>query len=94
MISHYLHLMKEEGESFNLNLIIRGAKERLIPILMTALAAAFGVLPFAIARGQIGKEILQPMCVVILGGIISATFLNLMVTPVLFWFFGRKAEEQ
>ena len=93
MISHYLHLMKEEGESFNLNLIIRGAKERLIPILMTALAAAFGVLPFAIARGQIGKEILQPMCVVILGGIISATFLNLLVTPVLFWFFGKKAEE-
>ncbi len=92
MISHYLDLMKKEGESFNLNLIVRGAKERLIPILMTALAAAFGVLPFAIARGQIGKEILQPMCVVILGGIISSAFLNLLVTPVLFWFFGRKAE--
>jgi CzcA family heavy metal efflux pump len=93
LISHYLHLIEKEGESFNLNLVVRGAKERLIPILMTALAAAFGVLPFAIARGQIGKEILQPMCVVILGGIISATFLNLLVTPVLFWLFGSRAEE-
>jgi CzcA family heavy metal efflux pump len=89
LVSHYLHLMQEEGEAFSLYMIVRGSKERLVPILMTALSAAFGVLPFAIAKGVAGKEILQPLCVVVLGGLVSATLLNLFVTPSLFWILGK-----
>lgn len=93
MVSHFLHLLRQEGESFTETMILRGAKERLVPILMTALTAALGVLPLALAKGQTGKEILQPLSVVILGGLFSSTFLNVFVTPSLFWLFGKSASE-
>ena len=93
MLSHYVHLMREEGVPFSKEMIIRGTKERLSPVLMTALAAAFGLLPLAISQGEPGKELLQPIAVVILGGLVFSTFLSQVVMPALFWVFSRKEWE-
>jgi len=93
MISHFLHLMRHEAEAFSEAMIVRGAQERLIPILMTALTAALGVVPLAFAKGQTGKEILQPLSVVILGGLASSTLLNLFVAPCAFHLFGKRTTE-
>lgn len=93
-ISHYLHLMRAEGESFTRDMIIRGANERLVPVLMTASCAGFALIPLAFSAGAPGKEILQPLAVVILGGLTSATLLDSLITPVIFWRFGKKAVEK
>ncbi|HEY7547795.1 MAG TPA: efflux RND transporter permease subunit, partial [Blastocatellia bacterium] len=89
LITHYQHLMKEEGMEFGPELAVRGAMERLSPILMTASAAGLGLLPIAMSAGAPGRELQQPMAVVILGGLISSTILNLIVIPALFLRFGR-----
>jgi CzcA family heavy metal efflux pump len=91
LISHYLHLMQHEGEGFTRAMVIRGTKERLVPVLMTALAAGIGLIPLVLAADQPGKEILHPVAVVIVGGLVTSTLLGLAVTPTVFFTFGRKA---
>lgn len=91
MVSHYLHLMRHEGEGFTKQMIIRGTKERLVPVVMTALSAGIALVPFILAADQPGKEILHPVAVVIVGGLVSSTFLDMAVTPAMFWLVGRKA---
>jgi CzcA family heavy metal efflux pump len=88
LISHYSHLMMEEGVSFR-DAIVQGSMERLSPILMTALVTGVGLIPLALGVGEPGKEIQQPMAVVILGGIFTSTFLNMIVIPALYLKFGR-----
>ena len=89
MISHYQHLRGEGDGLVTDDLVIRGTLERLAPVLMTALAAALGLLPLALSGGQPGKELLQPIAVVILGGLLSSTFLDQLVTPVLYRLLSR-----
>lgn len=89
LITHYHHLMWEEGEHFGADLIRRGAMERLTPILMTAGTAGLGLLPLALSAGQPGRELEQPMAVVILGGLVTATLLNMVVIPALYLRFGK-----
>ncbi len=91
LISHYLHLMQHEGEEFGKAMVIRGTKERLVPVLMTALSAGIGLIPLVLAADQPGKEILHPVAVVIVGGLVTSTLLGLGVTPAVFHAFGRKA---
>jgi CzcA family heavy metal efflux pump len=93
MLSHYLHLMKHEGEGFTREMVIRGTLERMVPVLMTALAAGIALIPLVLAGDQPGKEILHPVAVVIVGGLISSTLLDFLVTPALFYRFGKKAAE-
>lgn len=90
LLSHYSHLMREEGERFGMDMIVRGTQERLSPVLMTATSAAFGMVPFAIAGNLPGKEIMHPVAVVLLGGLVSSTLLVQVVTPALFWRFGKR----
>lgn len=91
MISHYLHLMKHEGEAFTREMVIRGSQERLVPVLMTALTASLALLPLVFAFGQPGSEILHPVAVVVVGGLLSSTLLDIFVTPTVFFNFGKNA---
>ncbi|MEN9420507.1 MAG: hypothetical protein RI988_4128 [Pseudomonadota bacterium] len=90
-ISHYINLCRFEGESFSQAMVVRGSLERLTPVLMTALVAAFALTPLLLAADAPGKEILHPVAVVIFGGLVSSTLLDTLLTPVLFWLFGEKA---
>lgn len=91
MISHYIHLVEHEGEKFSKEMIIRGSLERLSPVLMTALVAALALVPLTISKDAPGKEILYPVATVILGGLLSSTLLDMIVTPVVFYKYGEKA---
>ncbi len=89
MISHFEHLVQHEGQSWNLETAIRGARERFIPVLMTALVTGLGLLPIAIGSGEVGREIEGPLAVVILGGLCTSTALTLLVLPTLALRLGR-----
>lgn len=88
LVTHYRHLMDEEGEALDAA-ILRGSLERLSPVLMTAMASGLALVPIALALGEPGNEIQAPMALVILGGLLSSTFLTLVVVPVLYSWFGR-----
>jgi Cu(I)/Ag(I) efflux system membrane protein CusA/SilA len=90
MISHYLHLMREEGEKFGAPMVIRGSLERLGPVLMTASVAILAMTPFLLAPDAPGREILYPVALVVVGGLISSTLLDLFVTPTLFLALGSR----
>ena len=93
MISHYLHLMRHEGEKFTRQMVERGTLERLVPVLMTAMSAVIALIPLVLAADEPGKEILNPVAIVIIGGLFSSTLLGLAITPAIFWTFCRKAAE-
>jgi HME family heavy-metal exporter len=92
-VSHYINLMRFEGESFNTQMILRGSLERLSPVLMTALVTAFALAPLLFEAERPGTEILHPVAVVIFSGLISSTLLDTFLTPAMFWLFGRKPAE-
>ncbi len=94
MISHYLHLMQEEGMAFGREMIIRGSQERVAPVLMTALTTGLGLIPLTLAAGQPGKEILYPVAVVVIGGLITSTILDFFVTPTVFLKFAGNASNR
>jgi CzcA family heavy metal efflux pump len=90
MISHFQHLEEEEGETFGPALVMRGAKERIAPIMMTALTTGLALVPLAFTGDIPGQEIEFPMAIVILGGLVTSTLLNLLVVPTLYLRFGKK----
>ncbi|MFZ2649919.1 MAG: efflux RND transporter permease subunit [Burkholderiaceae bacterium] len=89
-VSHYINLMRFEGESFDHKMIVRGSLERLSPVLMTALVTAFALAPLLFEAQRPGTEILHPVAVVIFSGLISSTLLDTFLTPAMFWLYGRK----
>lgn len=92
LVTHYFHLMKEEGEDFTQEMILRGSLERLAPVLMTALTAGIGLLPLVIGGQEPGREILYPVATVILGGLVTSTFCEFLIHPGIFWkFSGQEA---
>jgi HME family heavy-metal exporter len=89
-VSHYINLMRFEGEHFDQKMIVRGSLERLSPVLMTALVTAFALAPLLFEAERPGTEVLHPVAVVIFSGLISSTLLDTFLTPAMFWLFGRK----
>jgi len=89
LVSHYRHLEKEEGHAFSLATVLQGSEERLVPILMTAATAALALLPLVLKGDVPGNEIERPMALVILGGLVTSTLLNLFLLPALYARFGR-----
>lgn len=94
MVSHYIHLMTVERQPWSRELIIRGSQERVAPVLMTAVTAGLGLIPLVLSKGEPGKEILYPVAIVILGGLITSTLLDFFVTPAVFHRFGRSSAER
>lgn len=93
-VSHYINLMRFEGEGFDHKMILRGSIERLSPVLMTALVTAFALAPLLFEAERPGTEILHPVAVVIFSGLVSSTLLDTFLTPAMFWLFGRKDAER
>ncbi len=92
LISHYQHLEDQEGEPFGEELIKRGARERIAPIMMTALTAGLALVPLAISGNIPGHEIEHPMAIVILGGLLTSTLVNLFIVPSLYLVAGKRSE--
>lgn len=88
LVSHYLHLIRE-GREFNAELVVQGSLERVVPVLMTALAAASALIPLVLAGDATGKEMLHPLATVIFGGLIVSTILEVFVRPGVFWGYGQ-----
>jgi Cu/Ag efflux pump CusA len=94
LVTHYFHLMKEEGEGFTEKMVLRGSLERLAPVLMTALTAGIGLIPLVVGGRKPGLEILYPVATVILGGLITSTLCEFLLHPGLFWRFSGKDAER
>jgi len=94
LVTHYFHLMREEGEAFTEAMVLRGSLERLAPVLMTALTAGIGLAPLVVGGQEPGREILYPVATVILGGLITSTFCEFLIHPGLFWRFSGKDAER
>ncbi len=90
LVTHYIHLLKEEGEGFTKETILRGSLERLAPVLMTALTAGVALIPLVLGGQEPGREILYPVATVILGGLVTSTFCEFLIRPGLFWKFSGK----
>jgi HME family heavy-metal exporter len=88
LVTHYFHLMQQEGEEFTQGMVLRGSLERLAPVLMTALTAGIGLVPLVLGGQEPGREILYPVATVILGGLITSTFCEFLIHPGLFWKFS------
>jgi CzcA family heavy metal efflux pump len=93
LIDHYLHVMREERMPFGREMVLQAGKERLVPVLMTALCAGIALVPIVLTPDRPGRELLYPVATAILGGLISSTLLDIIVTPGLFLAFGRRAAE-
>lgn len=93
-VSHYVNLMRYEGEAFGVPMIVRGSLERLAPVLMTALVTAFALAPLLFEAERPGTEVLHPVAVVIFCGLVSSTLLDTFLTPAMFWLFGRQAAQR
>ncbi|MCC6622420.1 MAG: efflux RND transporter permease subunit [Deltaproteobacteria bacterium] len=89
LIDHYLLMVRDEARPWHRDTIAAGSRDRLVPVLMTALTAALGLVPLVLHGDAPGKEVLHPVAVVILGGLVSSTLLDLVVTPAAFWLFGK-----
>ncbi len=94
LVTHYFHLMEEEGEAFTDNMVLRGSLERLAPVLMTAITAVMGLLPIVVGGQKPGLEILYPVATVIVGGLMTSTFCEFLIHPGLFWKFSGKDAER
>ena len=94
LVTHYFHLMKEEGQPFSKETVLRGSLERLAPVLMTALTAGIGLIPLVVGGKKPGLEILYPVATVILGGLMTSTFCEFLIHPGLFWQFSGKDAER
>ncbi len=90
---HYLHLMREEGMPFGVETIVRAGRQRILPVLLTALTSGIALVPIVLSPGQPGREILYPVATVIVGGLVSSTLLDVLFTPAVFWLFGRRPAE-
>ena len=88
LVTHYFHLMQQEGEEFSREMVLRGSLERLAPVLMTALTAGIGLVPLVVGGQEPGREILYPVATVILGGLVTSTFCEFLIHPGLFWRFS------
>ena len=93
LVSHYRHMELEERVPFGRELVLRGSEERLAPILMTALATGLALVPIAMSGTRAGHEIEHPMAVVILGGLVTSTVLNLFLLPPLYLRYARPAKK-
>ena len=94
LINHAQHLENEEGQPFGVDLVVRAAKERLSPILMTSLATGLALVPLAVFGDRPGQEIEHPLAIVILGGLFTSTLLSLFVIPPLYLRFGKSRRER
>ncbi len=93
LLDHYMHLVRYEGETWSREMLIRAGRDRVAPVLMTALTSALGLVPLILASGEPGKEILYPIATVVVGGLITSTMMEFLVRPALFWTFGRQAAQ-
>ena len=91
LLNHYLHLARETGSDWTPELVVRAGKERLAPVLMTALTSGIALVPLVLSAGEPGKEILYPVATVMIGGLVTSTLLEFFVRPALFWRVGRRA---